>query len=101
MLLRISATAFVVALVTIDLRGATPSQTDVDLDRRFSTTVQPFLNTYCIKCHSGETPKADLDLKPFSSLAAVVKDPLRWELVRERLGANEMPPAAAKEKPTD
>jgi thiol-disulfide isomerase/thioredoxin len=44
--------------------GATPEQMDVELDHRFSDTVQPFLNSYCIRCHSGATPKAQLDLKP-------------------------------------
>jgi mono/diheme cytochrome c family protein len=69
------------------IRGA-----DADLDRKFSQTVKPFVTSYCIGCHSGATPAAQFDLKPYTNTAAVVRDYPRWNLVLEKLSAKEMPP---------
>ncbi len=35
------------------------------LERGFTQTVRPFVNQYCVGCHSGTTPAAQLDLKSF------------------------------------
>ena len=48
--------------------------TNTELERRFSQTVRPFLARYCIGCHGGETPAAQFDLRPYSTMAAVVRD---------------------------
>lgn len=71
-------------------------KTFAQLDGRFNSTIQPFLQTYCVNCHGGEKPKGELDLSAYSSLAAVVKDARRWDLIIERLKAEEMPPHKAK-----
>ncbi len=65
------------------------------LDGRFRTTVQPFLRTYCVTCHGKEKTEAELDLTTYSSLATVVNDGRRGELLLERLKAEEMPPKKA------
>ena len=74
-----------------------------DLERRFTQTVRPFLTRYCIGCHGGETPAAQFDLRPYSTMATVVHDYPRWAQVLERLTAKEMPPkphaAAARRTP--
>lgn len=70
------------------------------LDRTFTQTVQPFLNTYCIGCHSGAKPAAQFDLKPYTTMAAVVRDYGHWNLVLEKLSNGEMPPKPTKQ-PTD
>jgi hypothetical protein len=70
---------------------------DTDLDRRFTQTVRPFLASYCTTCHSGSTPAAQFDLKPYDSTAAVVKDYPRWNLVLDKLAAKEMPPKPVKQ----
>ena len=72
----------------------------VDLEQRFTGTVRPFVESYCLECHDREVAKADLDLSPFTSMAAVIGDQPRWELVRERLEAAEMPPEKAKRHPS-
>lgn len=75
--------------------------TDEMLARRLDTTVQPFVAEYCVGCHGGEKPEADLDLRPFSSMAAVTRGYNYWELILERLEAGEMPPAKAKKHPSE
>ncbi len=81
-------------------RGAASDPRQMALERSFSGTVRPFLETYCITCHGQEKPKADFDLSPYSTMQAVVRDHLHWELVLEKLEAAEMPPEKAKRHPT-
>jgi hypothetical protein len=81
------------------MRAATV--TNSNLERRFSQTVRPFLNRYCVGCHGGETPAAQFDLRSFSSMAAVVRDYPHWALLLERLTAKEMPPKQAPQPPAD
>jgi hypothetical protein len=45
----------------------------------FDATVHPFIETYCVECHSGRFPEAELDLGS-ATLASVTKDPVRWHL---------------------
>jgi hypothetical protein len=69
-------------------------------DRRFSSTVKPFLQTYCVSCHGGDKPEADMDLSAMSSVTDVVKDGRRLGLLIDRLDAEEMPPKKAKLHPS-
>ena len=62
----------------------------------FKEQIQPLLKEYCLKCHSTEDQKGDLDLEVFSSLEAIKKHPKIWQNVAEQLASNEMPP---KKKP--
>jgi hypothetical protein len=62
----------------------------------FEKDIHPLLTEYCLKCHSTEKQKGDLDLERFSSLAEAKKDPQTWLDVLEQLGNREMPP---KDKP--
>jgi hypothetical protein len=73
--------------------------TDDPLDQQFPERVQPFLDRYCYSCHGPSKHKAGLDLTHDSSAAAVTKNLGQWELVLERLQANEMPPEEAKHQP--
>src|SRR5947207_3581625 len=65
-------------------------------DVPFDKTIRPLFSEYCLKCHSTEKHKGDMDLERFSSLGEVKKHPKVWQMVAEQLGSNEMPP---KEKP--
>jgi hypothetical protein len=85
----------VVLLLPVPALAAPPG--DADLDRRFGEVVKPFLASYCVECHSGAKPKAQVDLAPYDSLAAVVQDHPRWAVVLEKLAAKEMPPEKAKQ----
>jgi hypothetical protein len=62
----------------------------------FDKSIRPMLTEYCLKCHSTEKQKGDLDLERFSSLNEIKKHPKIWQNVIEQLSNNEMPP---KDKP--
>jgi hypothetical protein len=69
------------------------------LEQQFAQTVRPFLNRYCIGCHSGSTPAAQFDLKAYATVDAVVRDHPRWALVLEKLTAKQMPPSPLPQPP--
>lgn len=58
----------------------------------FSKTGVPFLKKYCLECHSGDKPKAELSLAAFVDNASVVKKRKTWESVLKMVEASEMPP---------
>ena len=80
----------IVVILAIPAAGAA----DSTLDEQFTQTVQPFVAQYCFACHSGATPRAQLDLKSYADVDAVVRDYPRWAMVLEKLTAEEMPPKA-------
>jgi hypothetical protein len=92
---RITVTAIFLLLGALTVRAATPEPPE--LERRFVETVRPFLVSYCISCHSGEKPMAQVDLGQYSNLRAVVQDHRHWSLVLEKLTAKQMPPPQAKQ----
>src|SRR5215210_7938981 len=71
------------------------------LDQQFEQTVRPFVNKYCVGCHSGKTPAAQFDLKAYTNLEMVTRDYPRWALVMERLEAKNMPPKPMAPTPDD
>ena len=72
-----------------------------DLQRGFTQTVRPFIDQYCVGCHSGVTPAAQLDLKSFTTLSSVVHDMPHWTLLVERLERQEMPPKPVPQPPAE
>src|SRR6185503_17950638 len=74
---------------------------DTGLERRFDQTVRPFLAKYCAGCHGTSTPAAQFDIRPYTSMAAVVDDFGHWMLVNERLAAGTMPPKVAPQPPAE
>jgi Protein of unknown function (DUF1592)/Protein of unknown function (DUF1588)/Protein of unknown function (DUF1587)/Protein of unknown function (DUF1585)/Protein of unknown function (DUF1595) len=86
---------FVLGTIALPMNAAAPA--DADVDRTFTETVRPFLNTYCTSCHSGSKAPAQLDLQQYSSTDLVVQDFSRWNRVLARLTAKEMPPKQAKQ----
>src|SRR5215510_11465315 len=62
----------------------------------FEKEIRPLFSEYCLKCHSTEKHKGDLDLERFTSLNEVMKHPKVWQSVVEQLSLGEMPP---KDKP--
>ena len=61
--------------------------------------VQPLVEKYCVKCHSGAKPRGGLALDAFKDMASVQKKPRVWEKVSEYLRGGMMPPEG-KPKPT-
>ena len=91
--------AILLLILSVSAPAKAADTIDGSLERQFRDTVLPFMQTYCTDCHAGEKPKGDLDLAPFTSVASVAKDHLRWQLVLERLQEGDMPPEKAKRHP--
>ena len=72
---------------------------NVNLEARFNDTVRPFLATYCVSCHSGEKAMAEFDLGRYPTLASIAGDHDRWSLLRDKLKAEQMPPATSQRQP--
>lgn len=72
---------------------------DADLERRFSQIVRPFVTSYCAGCHSGPTPAASFDLRPYKTIKSVIDDFPHWALVLGKLTSKEMPPQGIKQPP--
>ena len=62
----------------------------------FNQSIRPLLSEFCLKCHSTEKQKGELDLERFASMTELKKHPKVWQGVIEQLSSREMPP---KEKP--
>ncbi|HVW09061.1 MAG TPA: DUF1592 domain-containing protein [Bryobacteraceae bacterium] len=89
----------VLALFTVP--SAEPASTPAaSLDSQFKTVVQPFVQQYCVACHSGASPAAQFDLSSYTSMDMVVRDHPRWALVIDKLSSKQMPPAGMP-APTD
>jgi len=67
-----------------------------DLAKNFDARMQPFLQAYCIDCHAGATPSADLNLemKDWKGMEARSTKVLK---VLTKLHNNQMPPADVKQ----
>ena len=55
--------------------------------------VRPILQSYCLKCHSTEKQKGDLDLEA----SDIQKEPHVWENVLDQMQLGEMPPKKEKQ----
>ncbi len=78
-----------------------PQTGEPALERSFAQSVRPFLTKYCVACHSGDSPAAQLDLRSYSTVESVVRDYARWNVVMEKLTAKEMPPKQAGQPPAE
>jgi hypothetical protein len=79
-------------------RAEQPSQTQ--FDGKFSSSVQPFLERFCLGCHGQEKQEAKLDLSGFASMTDGARSYRVWQMALERLEAEEMPPDDAPRQPT-
>ena len=81
--------------------AGTSGQTHVEREQRFSGTIKPFMQTYCLSCHGKTNPQAQLDLTTFANLGSVARDYPRWSLVVDKLAAKQMPPPNAGKQPSE
>lgn len=89
------------ALVAGSIAAPAAETAKPGLEPRFTETVRPFLKTYCIGCHSGEKPAAQLNLSSYATMASVVQDHGHWAAILEKLTAKEMPPKQATQPPPE
>ncbi len=79
---------------------STPRLTSQELEQKFTGTIRPFMQTYCVSCHGKEKPQAQLDLTSYASMASVARDYPHWALVLEKLDAKQMPPPNVARQPS-
>src|SRR5437764_120850 len=65
-------------------------------DPTFKTKVLPFLQKYCVECHSGDKPKGGLTLEGYATEAHARKDRKNWLAVQHVIASGEMPPPKSK-----
>jgi hypothetical protein len=66
----------------------------------FATHVIPFVNKYCVRCHSGRRPRGGVSLDKYRQPESLTKDRKVWEEVLQNVRALEMPPSHARLKPS-
>src|SRR5262249_44880565 len=66
-----------------------------------ATQVRPLVVQYCLRCHSSEKKRGDLDLERFASIDQARQDPRPWQAVAEMLEAGEMPPPKSLQPRTE
>jgi len=98
--------AFVVSLISPCLGEADRGDADAaalrdDARKTFKEHVEPFVTTYCTKCHGGGRAKANVNLE------VALKDPgrgtafLQWKKAVANVRVHDMPPQDAAKQPTD
>ena len=58
----------------------------------FQKEMVPFLKQYCFECHGTKKQKADVDFENLPTSTEIFRDTELWELTRDLLLENEMPP---------
>ena len=100
--MRKTLTFFLVAVVMLTAGSSRQSaqRGQPNLERQYTDTVRPFTVKYCVSCHGEKGIAAQFDLRPYTTMASVVKDHEHWALVLSKLEAGEMPPAVSAAQPT-
>jgi hypothetical protein len=88
-----------VAMFTAGSSRQSAQRGQPNLERQYTETVRPFTVKYCLSCHGEKGIAAQFDLRPYTTMASVVKDHEHWALVLSKLEAGEMPPAVAAAQP--
>lgn len=58
----------------------------------FETEALPFVQKYCVSCHSGDMPSAGVSLGEYKTQAQALKARTTWDKVAETVGSKHMPP---------
>ena len=62
------------------------------VQREFTETVRPLIETHCGDCHWGDNADADLNLEKYETLDQLLDGRDKWRKVLVRVAAKEMPP---------
>jgi mono/diheme cytochrome c family protein len=65
----------------------------------FKEHLVPFVDQYCLRCHSPPKPKGQVNFRKLLDEATLTKERLLWENVLHNLRAKEMPPPDRKQPP--
>ncbi|WP_417849243.1 DUF1592 domain-containing protein [Thalassoglobus sp.] len=74
-------------------------QASVPGESHFVTNIVPFVNEYCIDCHSGEGAEGGVDFERFSKSSKIQEEYELWEHVHRLIKEQQMPPSDS-EQPT-
>jgi hypothetical protein len=66
----------------------------------YTKDAKPFIDTYCVSCHSPEKKKADLDLTVFKDDDTASRATKLWRNVIDQVHGHLMPPENAKKQPS-
>ncbi len=81
-----------------------PSPRD-DVSAAYASTIRPMLSKYCSDCHDADRSKGGIDLTPLLRSSVKIDQTFShgalWQKVATKVASLEMPPAKAKEQPTD
>ena len=58
----------------------------------YQNVASPFLQKYCLDCHSGSEPEAGLPLDTFKDVQGAVQQRQLWDQIKENVTARVMPP---------
>ena len=85
---------FVLLLVVF---AGTPGETDTS---DFSQNGALFLEAYCLSCHAGDEPAAEVSLDSFTDNQSLIEDRDIWERVLDMVATGQMPPPDSERFPT-
>jgi len=79
--------------------ASTPPSSELagDLAAEYSSSILPLTTRYCLRCHSTEKQKGELDLERFQAVSQVRDDLEPWRKVIEMLDNGEMPPKKSRQ----
>ncbi len=63
----------------------------------FAKAIKPFLESYCLDCHSGDSAEGEMNLAKFNNQDDVLADLDSWSSVLDVLDLSEMPPDDAEQ----
>ncbi len=78
------------------------AELQADAKKHFSKQVAPFINKYCIECHSNKRPtEAGVNFSPALTNPSHAAFSQQWKKAIARVMAHDMPPESAEHEPTD
>jgi len=95
-MIRYTLPAFVGVLVLIAQRQPTGAAPVAEEIKVFSTSIQPMLKTYCIKCHNNDTQEGGVNYAAIRDDSIAITKRGLWKRAFKRIESGEMPPEGAK-----
>ena len=85
--------AIFLAITCSRVQAAEETQGNQEADvQTFDASIKPLLQTFCVDCHSGKRPKANIALDTIDPDLISGQDFDHWEDIREAFNTGEMPP---------
>ena len=92
--------SIVLSLVSTLIASQAMGAKRADMAESYNATVIPFMKSYCMDCHSGDSAEAGLDLEKFRSWEEVTTTGRKkWASVLDMLVTGTMPPEDSEQPP--